>query len=169
VRLRTVPVLAAVALLVGCGPLGPAMSPTPTAARATQLPTPGASPMPTPPVVVRGLDLVPAEAVGPVLAAVADLAEGQELPPDAEVTVTEVREVEWPDASLGCPQPGMVYAQVITPGYVVVLEVEGQEYEYHTDSAQRAVLCLGQPERPTVEAGSATPPSGGATTEPSRG
>lgn len=41
--------------------------------------------------------------------------------------------VEWPDASLGCPEPGQEYAQVITPGYRIVLAVEETYYEYHTD------------------------------------
>ena len=49
-----------------------------------------------------------------------------------EITVRSVEAVEWPDASLGCPQPGMMYAQVITPGYRIVLEVDGKSYEYHT-------------------------------------
>ena len=26
----------------------------------------------------------------------------------------------WSDASLGCPQPDMGYAQVVTPGYLVL-------------------------------------------------
>ncbi len=49
----------------------------------------------------------------------------------------------WPDTSLGCPQKGMMYAQVITPGFRVVLAVNDQDYEYHTDNA-RVVLCSPQ-------------------------
>ena len=30
-----------------------------------------------------------------------------------EIKVLEARAVVWPDASLGCPQPGMVYVQVL--------------------------------------------------------
>ena len=30
--------------------------------------------------------------------------------------------VDWPDTSLGCPEPGKVYAQVITPGFRLVFE-----------------------------------------------
>lgn len=48
---------------------------------------------------------------------------------------------EWPDSSLGCPEEGMMYMQVITPGYLVVLEAEGRRYEVHTDATGRAVLC----------------------------
>ena len=40
-------------------------------------------------------------------------------------------EAEFPDASLGVPEPGAVYAQVITPGYVIDLTAAGQTYRYH--------------------------------------
>lgn len=41
--------------------------------------------------------------------------------------------VEWPDTSLGCPEPGEDYVQVPIPGYRIVLAVEETYYEYHTD------------------------------------
>ena len=56
------------------------------------------------------------------------------------ITLVKIEAVEWPDASLGCPRPGMMYAQVITPGYLVVLRASGRNYEYHT-SMTRAVAC----------------------------
>ena len=56
-----------------------------------------------------------------------------------EVTLVSAEAVEWPDASLGNPQQGMVYAQVITPGYKIILSAGGQEYEYHSDQ-ERVVL-----------------------------
>ena len=37
------------------------------------------------------------------------------------IEVLEVEPAEWPDAALGCPVPGRVYAQVITSGYRVTL------------------------------------------------
>jgi len=49
-------------------------------------------------------------------------------------------EKSWSDTSLGCPRPGMFYAQVITPGYLITLEVKGEKYEYHTD-LERIILC----------------------------
>jgi len=58
-----------------------------------------------------------------------------------EISVVSVEAVQWPDASLGCPQPGMMYAQVITPGFRVVLEAEGLTYVYHTDRSDQIVLC----------------------------
>lgn len=48
---------------------------------------------------------------------------------------------EWPDSSLGCPQPGLSYLQVVTPGYVVVIVGPDGRLEYHTDTRGRAILC----------------------------
>ena len=38
--------------------------------------------------------------------------------------------VTFPDGGLGCPEPGMLYTQVLTPGYRVVVEAGGREYDY---------------------------------------
>ena len=57
------------------------------------------------------------------------------------VKIKSVERVEWNDASLGNPQPDMVYAQVITPGFKMVLDVQGETYTYHT-SADRVVLVV---------------------------
>ena len=57
------------------------------------------------------------------------------------ILVKSVEEKQWRNSSLGCPQPGMMYTQVITPGFLVVLEAEGQTYEYHTDAGRFVVLC----------------------------
>ncbi|MCJ7667275.1 MAG: hypothetical protein MUP04_03150 [Anaerolineae bacterium] len=57
-----------------------------------------------------------------------------------EVKVIEVEEVEWPDTSLGCPQPGMAYLQVIVPGWRVVMRAANKVYEYHYGGGQ-GVLC----------------------------
>ncbi len=79
---------------------------------------------------------------GAVLAAVRWLAEQRDIPPE-EITVASWEPVDWPDTSLGCPEPGMMYAQVIVPGYLVVLEVWGDLYRAHTDrTGERIVFCL---------------------------
>ncbi len=68
-----------------------------------------------------------------------------------EIQIIGVEAVEWSDSSLGCPQPGMMYMQVITPGYRVVLEYGSKHYTVHTDQGRRAVRCdqpfLGQASR----------------------
>jgi hypothetical protein len=48
---------------------------------------------------------------------------------------------DWPDSSLGCPEPGKFYAQVITPGWIVLIGGSGEVLEYHTDANQNVVLC----------------------------
>lgn len=75
-----------------------------------------------------------------VAAAVADLSKQTGVSAD-QITVDAVEPMEWPDASLGCPQEGMMYAQVITPGYLIVLSAQGQTYEYHADQRANVVLC----------------------------
>ena len=57
------------------------------------------------------------------------------------VRIVQVEDVEWPNSALGCPKPGMMYMQVITPGYRITLEHGGQEYTIHTDRGRRAVRC----------------------------
>ena len=34
-----------------------------------------------------------------------------------------------------------MYAQVLTPGFLILLEVDGQQYIYHTDEVETVVLC----------------------------
>jgi len=58
-----------------------------------------------------------------------------------EIVVEDVKEVEFPDASLGVPEPDRVYAQVITPGYVIRLKARGEVYEYH-GAGKRVVLAV---------------------------
>lgn len=57
------------------------------------------------------------------------------------VRVTSAERTEWPDSSLGCPEPGKAYLQMITPGYRVLLHANGESYEYHTDLRDLAVRC----------------------------
>lgn len=72
--------------------------------------------------------------------AVDDLAERMEIDRN-QITVAAVEPVNWPDTSLGCPRPDMMYAQVITPGYRILLSYEGQTYEYHSDRGTRITYC----------------------------
>lgn len=59
----------------------------------------------------------------------------------AEISVVEATPVEWSDSSLDCPQEGMSYLQMITPGYRIVLQANSQTHEYHTNQTGYFVLC----------------------------
>jgi len=59
---------------------------------------------------------------------------------EEKIVSKEMEAVNWPDASLGCPQKGRVYAQVVTPGYRLVLSDGTTDFEYHTDNFRRVVL-----------------------------
>ncbi len=69
-----------------------------------------------------------------------DLARRKGIDKD-EIVVVATEAVDWPDTSLGCPEPGMMYAQVITPGNKILLSYEGKTYEYHSGKEDRLVFC----------------------------
>jgi len=50
--------------------------------------------------------------------------------PAEQIAVVDVQAKVWPDAALGMPEPGKVYAQVQTPGWRIVLEAQGTRYLY---------------------------------------
>lgn len=58
-----------------------------------------------------------------------------------EIEVVRAQAVTWPNPSLGCPQPGMVYPQVIVEGYWLVLAVDGTEYDYRGSGVGEFILC----------------------------
>ena len=43
------------------------------------------------------------------------------------------RRKEWSNTCLGAANEGEACGDAITQGFVIVLEVEGTQYEYHTD------------------------------------
>jgi hypothetical protein len=59
----------------------------------------------------------------------------------SEIDVVSITAKEWGDTSLGCPEEGKSYLQIITSGYIVILEYKGEWYTYHTDEIGRAVTC----------------------------
>ena len=60
-----------------------------------------------------------------------DLAQRLSVRQESVVIASPIEEVTWPDASLGCPEPGMIYAQRVTPGYRFKLQSGEKVYEYH--------------------------------------
>ncbi len=50
-----------------------------------------------------------------------------------QLTLQEYREVEWPDACLGLPEPEEVCAQTITPGYLMIFATPDGMLEVHSN------------------------------------
>ncbi len=129
--LNLVPGLLSAALLIAaCAPLPPLLpvdSPLLTPLPAS---TPDGLPIPTP--------------WPPLETARQALAQQLEIAPEA-ITFVSSEPVEWSDACLGAAQPDEVCAQVITPGYKVVLGVDGVQYDFHTDETGTAVRGPIQP------------------------
>ena len=108
------------------------------AACASQ-PTPAPSPLSTDQSPQPGGGLITRPGAGQwanepqaALAARAALVQKLGVDPDTIVLVS-AEQVDWPDACLGIQKPGIACAQIISPGYKVILEAEGRQYEYHTD------------------------------------
>jgi hypothetical protein len=59
----------------------------------------------------------------------------------AQIELVEAKEVVWPDASIGCPQPGMRYIQVPYDGALIILEAQGDTFEYHVGGNRGLFLC----------------------------
>lgn len=67
--------------------------------------------------------------------------------PLQEITVVSVVRIDWPDTSLGLPEPGKVYAQVIVPGFKITLRAKGQDYVYHAGWMKEKWLLIPAPKR----------------------
>ncbi len=61
-----------------------------------------------------------------------DLSERLNIP-IGNIKLVKEEAVDWPDTSLGYPEKGMMYAQVITPGFRIILKAQDKLYEYHSD------------------------------------
>lgn len=147
------------ALLSACGPAPArtAAAATVTAAAAAARATPIYTKTATPPQAaadakatptgetVQAASLpsgaVPPEAAEAVAAARDDLQTRLGLSDGSAIVVQSVEAVDWPDSSLGCPAPGKMYAQAIKPGFLIILTLDGSEYEYHTNEDTHVVLC----------------------------
>jgi hypothetical protein len=84
-----------------------------------------------------------------VVMAKEDLAERLEVGVEA-FEVLEAELVVWPDASMGCPDPEMMYIQVPQDGSLIRLQVEDKVFEYHSGGDRPPFLC----EEPSAPVGS---------------
>lgn len=115
----------------GCGDDDEPTTATTSGASGTSTPATSTDPTVLPPSSSPvGTTAASGGSVSGVPQAIADLATRLDVDESA-ITVVEEREVTWSDSSLGCPEPGMNYLQRLTDGVLVVLEADGQRYEYH--------------------------------------
>ena len=60
---------------------------------------------------------------------------------ESAVVVSDAEQVTWPDGSLGCPQPGMMYTQTLVPGFRLTAKTTGGSLRYHADTRGNLVTC----------------------------
>ena len=144
----------------------PGLSPSPTADRPATVPvSPTAAAAPKPIRTLAAATAQPQEtpvggagpvAIEPGLApqvevARADLAKRLSLAPD-QIHVVAAQAVTWPDGSLGCPKPGMMYTQSLVDGLLIRMEAGGKVYEYHGGGRGVPFFC-DKPSKPTGGSG----------------
>lgn len=79
----------------------------------------------------QAADKVPADLLNAIIV---DLARQERLRSE-DIELLQGEAVTWPNGALGCPKPGEMYTQAEVPGYRVVLESAGQEYDYRAARA----------------------------------
>ncbi len=104
-------------MLAACAPRGP-----------VSLPTAEATPTHIP------VDLTPAQR-----AAITSLSETLGLAAD-RIKLVSTEAVDWPDGCLGVQRMGVMCTQGIVAGFRIVLEADGQRYEFHTNQDGGAIV-----------------------------
>jgi hypothetical protein len=148
-RSTVVAVAVLVAMAGGCGDddaSSPAASTTPPA--TTTPTTTGADPSRTLPPG-RGPTPVPSTVDPPVTGEVPEALLAQVLAAAStltgvlatEIVVLRDQAVTWPDGSLGCPEPGVMYTQALVPGYWVALDADGEMLDYRLGEGGAFVRC----------------------------
>lgn len=104
-------------LLAACVPSA-AHEPTPVQPSPTPVePTPTHIPVDIPPIQMKAIQALAAA-----------------LETDgSNIQVITSESVDWPDGCLGIGKPGMLCNQIVTPGFRIILETGGIQYEYRTN------------------------------------
>ncbi|MEO5635018.1 MAG: hypothetical protein ABIR14_00290 [Candidatus Paceibacterota bacterium] len=61
--------------------------------------------------------------------------------PESKILILEALDKDWPDACLGIKKPGTMCAQVITPGYNILMQANGKEYRYRTNLSGSVIVA----------------------------
>lgn len=153
---------ALVVCLAACGEVGDVGRPGPAASPTSTSTSTGGEAPSTEPVrsttTIRASSTTaptttPAQGATPLIQAiVADLA-AREGVAASDVEVLSTESVDWPDASLGCPEAGTSYIQVVTPGHRIILGIGEATFDYRATVDGRFRICQ------TPLAGSSNPES----------
>tara|TARA_B100001029_G_scaffold179791_1_gene191048 strand:- start:9382 stop:10224 length:843 start_codon:yes stop_codon:yes gene_type:complete len=63
---------------------------------------------------------------------IAELSVELNIPP-SDIQVESYKEYVFSNASLECPKPGELYAQVVTPGWIIIFNTNNKNYEIHSN------------------------------------
>jgi hypothetical protein len=91
---------------------------------------------PQPPVQVVGME--PLQSM--ISLALADAARRTQRDVSTLVVVS-ADPVTWPDGSIGCPRPGMMYSQALVPGYRIRIRAGGELLDYHAGRSGSPFHC----------------------------
>lgn len=80
------------------------------------------------------VDLTPAQR-----AAITALSSDLSLPAD-QIKLISTEAVSWPDGCLGVTRIGVMCTQGVVDGFKIILEANGQQYEYHTNQDGTSIL-----------------------------
>lgn len=84
-------------------------------------------------------EIVPAQLLDHVNESVAELvADGLSA---EDLTVLSAAAVTWPDGSLGCPEPGMIYTQQLVEGYRILVATPNGEVAFHGANGDTPFRC----------------------------
>jgi hypothetical protein len=128
-----------IALMAACGPRE--MEPGAAEPAATANPEATKSPAESPASEATELE---GTADAPTSTAVAQLASELGVA-EAEINVVSAEAAEFTDSCLGLGQLNESCLQAITPGWLLVLAAEGQQYEVHTDVSGEQVRITTDP------------------------
>jgi hypothetical protein len=92
---------------------------------------------PPPAVEEKVMTNAPAEMIEAAL----DDAANRSTTARADIKVISGEAVTWPDGSLGCARPGMLYTQALVAGYRIVLQAGDLVLNYHTAARGKPVFC----------------------------
>lgn len=84
---------------------------------------------------------VTGEAPVELLAAILADAAGRSGLETEVLVVIQDQAVVWPDGSLGCPKPGMMYTQALVDGFHILVQAGDAVLDYRAPSRGSFVLC----------------------------